>query len=311
MAQAATVTDQGYRRLSLGGRRERHFVIGSPAPAAFTLCRQGLRLPVRLAARLVWSRWRVEGVRPVIAEDVAAFGDHIAVLLHSLLAEEIIGTYFVGSVALGGYVAGESDLDILAVCERRITDEKKSALANEVLPATALCPARGLEFTLYRLDVAAAPPVATDFEVNVNGGPRMSSSVHVAPEEEPSFWYVLDRAIAHRHGVVISGPPAKDVFADAPRSQLLNAMQESMRWHRKHERATLYSVLNASRAWRFAKEDVLGSKLTGASWARSRWRSPSLIDAALALRHGRAGYLDEDEVDGFLDYVEHELAASK
>jgi hypothetical protein len=244
-------------------------------------------------------------------EDVAAFGDRIDALLHSLLPEQIVGTYFVGSVALGGYVPGQSDVDIVAVCEHRIADENKSAIAIDLLPATALCPARGLEFTLYRLGIASAPPVAADFELNLNGGPRMTSSVHVAPDRELAFWYVLDRAIAHRHGVVISGPPADEVFADAPRFQLLHAMQESMRWHRKHEKATLYSVLNASRAWRFAVEDVLGSKLTGASWARSRWRRPSLVDAAVDLRHGRRAHLDEDEVDEFLEHVEHELAAAQ
>lgn len=244
----------------------------------------------------------------MISEDVAAFGERIAALLHSLLGNETVGTYFVGSVALGGYVPGESDIDIVAVCRRPITDEKKWAIAGEILPAAAACPTRGLEFTLYRLGIASAPPVAADFEVNVNGGPRMSSSVHVAPDAEPPFWYVLDRAIAHRHGVLIAGPPANELFADAPRSQLLDAMRDSMRWHRNHERATLYSVLNASRAWRFAAEDVLGSKLTGASWARSRWRTPSLIDAAVDLRHGRPAHLDEDEVDEFLDYVDQELS---
>jgi hypothetical protein len=44
-----------------------------------------------------------------------------------------------------------------------------------------------------------------------------------------------------------------------------------MRWHREHELATLNSVLNASRAWRFAIEGVFGSKLGGAAWARGRW----------------------------------------
>lgn len=246
----------------------------------------------------------------MVPEDVAAFGDRIDTLLHSLLPEEIIGTYFVGSVALGGYVPGESDIDIVAVCKQPISVEKKRAIADEVLSATALCPGRGLEFTLYRLGIASAPPVAADFEVNVNGGRRMPSSVHTAPDQEPFFWYVLDRAIAHRQGLVISGPPARGVFADASRPQLLNAMRESMRWHRKHEKATLYSVLNATRAWRFAAEDVLGSKLAGASWARSRWHSPSLIEAAVDLRHGRPAQLHENEVDEFLQYVEQELAAA-
>ena len=247
----------------------------------------------------------------MVPDDVAAFADRIAGLLRSLLAEDDIGTYFVGSVALGGYVPGESDIDIIAVCERPISGETKRAIADEVLPATVFCPTRGLEFTLYRRGIASVPPVAADFEVNVNGGPRMGRSVHVAPEQEPSFWYVIDRAIAHRHGHAITGPPADELFADAPRSQLLTAMRDSMRWHRMHERATLYSVLNAGRAWRFAAEDALSSKLAGASWARSRWRSPSLLDAAVDLRHGRPAVLDEDEVAEFLDYVEQELAATQ
>jgi len=83
---------------------------------------------------------------------------------------------------------------------------------------------------------------------------------------------------------------------------------ESVRWRREHEKPTLYSVLNASRALRFAVDDVLGSKLEGAAWARRRWRAPSLIDAAVDLRHGRPARLDADEVDRFLTHVEGVLA---
>ena len=241
-------------------------------------------------------------------DDVTAFGLRVVDALRSRLGDDLVGAWFVGSVALGGYVHGESDVDIVAVCKGGIADDVRRALTDAVLPVTADCPARGLELTLYRRDIVSAPPVGADFELNVNGGPRMEVSVHDTPEGEQPFWYVLDRAIAHRVGVVIDGPPARDVFADAPRSMLLGAMHDSMRWHRAHERATLYSVLNAARAWRFAAEDVLGSKLEGAAWARARWRNPALIDAAVDLRHGRPAELDEQAVDDLLDHVEHVLA---
>jgi hypothetical protein len=80
-------------------------------------------------------------------------------------------------------------------------------------------------------------------------------------------------------------------------------MGESMAWHRAHEKATLYSVLNACRAWRFAETDVLGSKLEGAAWARDRWPDTGVIDAAVALRHGRQATLDEPAVDALLTAV--------
>jgi Domain of unknown function (DUF4111) len=139
----------------------------------------------------------------------------------------------------------------------------------------------------------------------------MTRDVHLSSHAEPRFWYVLDRAIAHREAIAISGPPAAEVFSDITRQLLLEVMGESMRWHRGHEKATLYSVLNASRAWRFAVDNVLGSKLEGAAWARRRWWAPSLIDAAVDLRHGRPARLDADEVDRFLKHVEGALARAE
>ena len=52
----------------------------------------------------------------------------------------------------------------------------------------------------------SVPAAGADFEVNANGGPRMATAIHLDPDAESGFWYVLDRAIAHRSGVTISGP---------------------------------------------------------------------------------------------------------
>jgi len=242
-----------------------------------------------------------------VHDDVGRFGRQVAAHLEAVLRSDFVGAYFVGSIALGGYVPGESDLDIVAVSAHHIADDLRRSVAEDLLDLTGTCPARGMEFTLYRREVAASLPKGTDFEVNVNGGPRMPPSINLDAREQPSFWYVIDRAIAHRFGVAISGPPANQVFADAPRQTLLDAMAQSIRWHRQHEGATLYSVLNACRAWRYAAEGVLGSKLDGAAWARERWRRPDLIDAAVELRHGRSGDLDPLEIDRLLDHVERAL----
>ena len=135
----------------------------------------------------------------------------------------------------------------------------------------------------------------------------MPAAVHLDATVEPGFWYVLDRAIAHRSGVAISGPPARAIFVDIPRRMLLEAMDQSMSWHRAHETATLHSVLNACRAWRFAADDVLGSKLEGAVWARSSWPDTGLIDAAVALRRGENAELDDSAVEALLAAVATQL----
>lgn len=239
----------------------------------------------------------------MVAPEVGVFGLEVAKAVDRVLGADLVGVYFVGSVALGGYVPGESDIDIAAVSGAALTHPQKQLVASAVVEASAACPARGVEFTMYCRSVAGSLPERADFEVNANGGPRMPTAVHLDPTSEPSFWYVLDRAIAYRSGLAITGPPARSTFADIPRSTLLQAMYESMAWHRTHEKATLYSVLNACRAWRFADEDVLGSKLEGASWARARWPDVGLIDSAVALRHGQESTLDEMAVDALLSSV--------
>lgn len=235
---------------------------------------------------------------------MAHFGRQVITSLQATLDQHLVGAYFVGSIALGGYVAGESDIDMIAVSEHRVVDEDKPRIASAIVDAAMSCPTRGLEFTLYRQDVVAREAHGADFEVNVNGGPRMDEAVHLDPDREPPFWYIIDRAIAHRYGVRLTGPPPTELFADVPRGTLLQLMTDSMRWHRKNEKATLYSVLNACRAWRFAEGDTLGSKIEGAAWARARWRNPATIDAALELRHGRPATLDAEKVDVLLAYVE-------
>lgn len=183
--------------------------------------------------------------------EITVFGDQVASALTCILGDDLVGVYFVGSVALGGYVPGESDVDIAAVSESALGEGQKHSVASAIVDVSEVCPARGVEFTLYRRGIAGSLPQGADFEVNANGGPRMATAIHLDASAESGFWYVLDRAIAHRSGVVISGPPPETLFVDVPRKRLLEAMHESMTWHRAHEKATLYSVLNACRAWKF------------------------------------------------------------
>lgn len=246
----------------------------------------------------------------VVPDEVARFGQEIAEQVHTVLENDLVGAYFVGLISLGGYVAHESDIDILAVSASPVRLDRKRAIADGLLQSAVHCPARGLEFNLYRREVLARQPGGADFEVSVSGGPGMDRKVVFDPDAEPRFWYTLDRAIAHRSGVTIVGPPAAEVVADIPRPALLEAMAESMRWHREHEKATLYSLLNAARAWRFAAENILGSKLEGATWARKQWTHPATIDAAVQLRRGRTADLDPGQVDEFDAHVEATLSSS-
>ena len=49
--------------------------------------------------------------------ETAEFGDRVADALDEVLGHDLVGVYSVGSVALGGFVPGERDVEIAAVSE--------------------------------------------------------------------------------------------------------------------------------------------------------------------------------------------------
>jgi hypothetical protein len=85
------------------------------------------------------------------------------------------------------------------------------------------------------------------------------------------------------------GPPASELLATVPRAWVLEAVRDSLTWHAREEPVSPNNVLNACRAWRYAEEGVWGTKAAGATWARARLEDPSVIETAIAKRHGPSG----------------------
>jgi predicted nucleotidyltransferase len=99
---------------------------------------------------------------------------------------ELDAVYLFGSAAQGAYEHGRSDVDVIAVTARPSSQAEKEAIAEvaESLP----CPARKLELVVYARG-------AERHELNVNTG----ELVHFDPDDDPGFWFVIDRAIAEQH----------------------------------------------------------------------------------------------------------------
>ena len=221
--------------------------------------------------------------------------------LHQLLGEDLVAAYLIGSGALGGFVPEQSDVDLVAVCAESPSDQRKQAIIDLLTREAMTWPVRGLEFVLYARAAVATPPPAPRFEINLNVGRRMPLHVSLDPALEPAHWFVVDLAILREHGVALAGPSARDLVAPIPRTHLLNALLESLAWHAAHERQLHSTVLNAGRAWRYAQEGVWSSKDNAANWVLARTEDPSLVEGALAIRHGAgSSALDPARVDEFV-----------
>jgi hypothetical protein len=206
------------------------------------------------------------------------YAQALASRLQELLGGDLLGVYVIGSLAWLDYHPTHSDVDILGVAQPLPVQLKRAvveALTHERPPA------RGLEFVLYGPRTGEPAEQATAFQLNLNTNPP-----HVAlePRDEPAHWFIVDVAMARVRSIPLIGPPAVEVLDPIPRGAILRALEASLDWHAEHEPGSPNAVLNACRAWRYAREGRWSSKTEAGRWARTRVEDPSRIDAALAAR---------------------------
>lgn len=138
-------------------------------------------------------------------------------------ALDLRGVYLIGSAALGGYRPGKSDLDVLAVSATPVTAGQRAAVVatcrHEALP----CPARKLELVVYA-------PDGETVELNLNTGRDETETPDV-----DGFWFVLDRAIAHRYAHPLLGPPPQQAIAAPADDAVDRALDEQVAWYEANE----------------------------------------------------------------------------
>jgi predicted nucleotidyltransferase len=124
----------------------------------------------------------------------------------------VAGAYVLGSGLLGGFDPDRSDLDMVAVVERPLSRSERRAVteALDALPT----PVRKLELVVYT--VGARPPA---WALNYPDG-----------VDEPSFWFVLDAAIAQERSQPLRGRPWRELLEPVTEAETRSAAVELLRW---------------------------------------------------------------------------------
>jgi hypothetical protein len=160
--------------------------------------------------------------------------DDLVDTARDVLGDDLVGAYAAGSVGLGAYEAGRSDVDVALVCLDTLSETVKRTLVARLRHESLPCPARGLELVVYRRAVAAAGSPEPGFEVELNTGHAMPFRRTLDPADRPSadgrFWYGLDRSILHQSGLPLAGPAAAEVFADLHPDALRRLLVEALTW---------------------------------------------------------------------------------
>jgi hypothetical protein len=170
------------------------------------------------------------------ADVVAAIRDEV----------EVLDSFVLGSGLLGGYRAGESDLDLVVVVDAPLRGEARRRAIERI--AALDLPGRRLELVVY---VSGQQP--PDFELNLEVD---DDGAREAPDEL-DHWFVIDAGMAQER------IPAWNAYFDPiPDERLLEAVLESLAW--SEERPELeFARLNAARARHYLQHGEWMPKGTG------------------------------------------------
>lgn len=168
---------------------------------------------------------------PVLPGEVRAYVEELVRRTRAVCGPRLVSVFAVGSLALGDYRHGRSDIDVTVVVDRSLPGRAPAELARVLAHPGLVCPAAGLELVVYPADAVARPSGRAGYLMDLNTGPSLPERVSHDAEEASAFWYVLDRSVAWQAGLPLFGAPVREVVAAPARGDVLAALRASVREH--------------------------------------------------------------------------------
>jgi Domain of unknown function (DUF4111) len=193
----------------------------------------------------------------------------VASAMAAVAGSQLVGAYLHGSAVLGGFDARRSDVDVLVVCAGPMTAAQQSAVAAALSEERLPGPAGGLELSVITRQAAAHPTAEPAFELHLTTAPQDAKVVDGHGRGgDPDL--VLHLAVCRAAGRLLGpGRPPAEVFGPVADDLISAQLAAELRWGADHAPAE-YAVLNACRAWRFAVDRAIVSKIDGGQWALGR-----------------------------------------
>jgi hypothetical protein len=229
---------------------------------------------------------------------LASILEALASDIRHVLGDELVGLYLWGSAVSGGFDAGVSDLDLVAVTRPEIAEIDLAGLERMQSDLVRRNPEWSDRLEIVYIGRATLQSFRTSpgsLAVISPGEP-----FHV-PDERAAAW-VQNWYLVRETGVTLFGADAEAVVPPISRSEFVAAVvryADEVRRRTDEEPSSgslAYAVLTLCRVLQNVRTQAYCSKQEAASWARQRMPEWAwLIDAALRTRlsRGTAGFDDE------------------
>lgn len=214
-----------------------------------------------------------------------ACAERVAAATVAVLGDDALGVVLHGSLAMGGYLPGRSDVDLLVVAARPLLPSGVEELTAATLTAAADWPAR-VDYRLVLAPAAARPTREPPMElwIEIDGRLPGGQRVHIRRAGERDL--VLELSICRALGQSLHGASPGSLIGAVPPAWVDQVgLTQIEDWIEIGEdlRFAQMTVLTACRIWRFKEERVHCSKSEAGRWALGR--DPTLAVVRMALDH--------------------------
>ena len=188
-----------------------------------------------------------------------------------ILKNNLLGIYLHGSAVMGCFNPDKSDLDLIIVVNKSMSDSQKREYMDMVVELNAKGPAKGIEMSIVTRNACKHFNYPTTFELHFSVG-------HLEWYKDNPEDYILkmngtDKDLAahftiiRKRGKCLYGPPIEEVFSEVPKADYMDSI-----WFDIAEASeditedTMYLTLNLARVLAFAKDNLVLSKKEGGEW---------------------------------------------
>jgi Domain of unknown function (DUF4111)/Nucleotidyltransferase domain len=247
----------------------------------------------------------------VSAKEALRFAAALARSCSGMLGETIAGVILHGSLTLGDYLPGRSDVDLLVV-QDPLTDAQLAALTGALAGHRPQAPGP-VDLRLVTRQVAASPTPAPPLEAYLRLTP--SAGVRVEARRHPGERdLAVELSVCRAHGRSLLGAAPAELIGEVPDRWVVAAGDAQLAaWQAIGDDPPYaeLTVLTACRVWRFAEEGRHASKAAAAQWALGRDPTLGVVGDALRRRHGDpAARIDPAQVAQLLALVRARLAGA-
>lgn len=197
---------------------------------------------------------------------------NIAKDLQALTNQVLDGVYVHGSLTLGGYQEGKSDIDLMAITSNPLSRDKKEKVIDYLLTkSTHAYPIEISFMTREQLDHWCHP---SPFDLHYSEWWRerfeknkIETILSQEGGRDPDLAAHL--AVLHKCGRTMIGPPVPEAFPIPERNHVISSLlYDSYNDWEDIVTNPSYLGLNLLRFYRYLKEGTICSKLEGGHWGK-------------------------------------------